>query len=79
MYDIMYSVCSTVYFIKDIMYSVCSTVLFVVQSPRFKSFGSSRNSLNPTLRPNLRPNKYIDQERPTQIYANCVLYTVGGM
>ena len=24
-------------------------------------------------------NKYIDQERPTQIYANCVLYTVGGM
>ena len=26
------------------------------QSPRFKSFGSSRNSLNLTLRPNLRPN-----------------------
>ena len=26
------------------------------RSPRFKSFGSSRNSLNPTLRPNLRPN-----------------------
>jgi len=25
-------------------------------SSRFKSFGSSRNSLNPTLRPNLRPN-----------------------
>ena len=24
-------------------------------------------------------NKYIDQERPTEIYANCVLYTVGGM
>ena len=26
------------------------------QSPRFKNFGSCRNSLNPTLRPNLRPN-----------------------
>ena len=25
-------------------------------SPRFKSFGSSLNSLNPALRPNLRPN-----------------------
>ena len=24
-------------------------------------------------------NKYIDQERPTQIYAYCVLYTLGGM
>ena len=27
-----------------------------VQSPRFKSFGSSRISLNPTLSPNLIPN-----------------------
>ena len=26
------------------------------QSPRFKNFDSSRNSLNPTLRPDLRPN-----------------------
>ena len=26
------------------------------QSPRFKNFGSSCNSLNPTLRPNLRPD-----------------------
>ena len=25
-------------------------------SPRFKSFGSGRSSLNPALRPNLRPN-----------------------
>ena len=25
-------------------------------NPRFKNFGSSRKSLNPTLRPNLRPN-----------------------
>ena len=24
-------------------------------------------------------NKYIDQERPTQIYAYCVLYTLGEM
>ena len=30
--------------------------LLLNQSPRFKSFGSSLNSLNPTLRPNLRPN-----------------------
>ena len=28
----------------------------VTLSPRFKSFGSSLNYLNPTLRPNLRPN-----------------------
>ena len=27
-----------------------------VLSSRFKNFGASRNSLNPTLRPNLRPN-----------------------
>ena len=26
------------------------------QSQWFKNFGSSRNSLDPTLRPNLRPN-----------------------
>ena len=30
--------------------------LETLQSPRFKNFVSSRNSLNPTLRPNLRPN-----------------------
>ena len=32
-----------------------SLMLFLFQSPQFKNFGSSRNSLNPTLRPNLRP------------------------
>ena len=26
-----------------------------------------------------RSKKYIDQERQTQIYANCVLYTLGVM
>ena len=30
--------------------------IYFNQSPRFKSFGSSRNSLNPTFRPNLRLN-----------------------
>ena len=30
--------------------------LLILQNPRFKNFGSSRNSLNPTLRPDLRPN-----------------------
>ena len=29
---------------------------FLELSPRFKSFGSSLNSLNAALRPNLRPN-----------------------
>ena len=30
--------------------------LLSILSPRFKNFGLSRNSLNPTLRPSLRPN-----------------------
>ena len=37
---------------KEIIYNK----YFYFLSPRFKSFCSSRNSLNPTLRPNLRPN-----------------------
>ena len=38
-----------------------------------------RQNLFPTLRERLiRPRNYI-QERPTQIYAYYVLYTVGGM
>ena len=37
---------------KEIIYNK----YFYFLSPRFKSFCSSRNSVNPTLRPNLRPN-----------------------
>ena len=32
------------------------TTFIYILSPRFKNFGSNRNSLNTTLRPNLRPN-----------------------
>ena len=38
------------------IFSVIGSVLLFLLSPRFKNFGSSRNSLNPTLRPNLRPD-----------------------
>ena len=44
-------------------WALCSPAIYIfisndvfVQRPRFKSFGSGRNSLNPALRPNLKPN-----------------------
>ena len=42
-------------------------------SPLYETFDMKRVTAVVT-----QPRKYI-QERPTQIYAKCVLYTVGGM